>query len=101
MIGGIIALIMAFLLAMNLALGMLVFGVVLGLAVIITCLLSPETGFYINLVYCFTVYFISRMLFGDGLQVGVVIDVLIVAILFGFFVKGISLKRGINEFTRT
>jgi len=99
MIGGMIALIMGCLLAMNLALGMMVFGVVLGLAVIVMCLLSPETGFYINLVYCFTVYFISRILFGDGLQVGIVIDVLIIAILFGFFVKGVSLKKGINEFT--
>jgi hypothetical protein len=101
MIGGMIALIMGCLLAMNLALGMLVFGVVLGLAVVITCLFSPETGFYINLVYCFTVYFLSRILFGDGLQVGIVIDVLIIGILFGFFIKGVSLRRGINQFTRS
>jgi hypothetical protein len=99
-IGGTIAVIMGFLLAVNPALGILVFGGALGLAVIITCLLSPETGFYINLVYCFIVYFISRILFGDALQVGIVVDVLIIAILFGFFIKGVSLKKGINAFAR-
>src|SRR5882757_4393978 len=84
---------MGYLLAEKTLLGFGVFGAVLGLAIIITCLLSTETGFYINLVYTFFVYHFSRLFFSDGLPVGVITDILTGSMLFGLFIKGLSLKK--------
>jgi putative inorganic carbon (HCO3(-)) transporter len=95
---GLIAVCMGLLLARNTILGMGVVGSILGLAVIIVCLFSTETGFYINMAYSFFVYHVSRLFFGDQLPVGVITDVLIVAILFSLFIKGVSLKKSINQF---
>jgi len=93
-----LAVAMGFLVARNMSLGLGVLGFVLGLAVIIACLLSTETGFYITLIYSFFVYQVSRMFFSDGLPVGVITDVLSVTILFSFFLKGVSLKKSLNAF---
>ena len=92
---------MGFLLASNMLVGFGVFGAVLGLAVVIICLLSTETGFYINLVYTFFVYHFSRLFFGDGLPVGVITDVLTGSMLFGLFLKGASLKKSFTDFTHS
>jgi putative inorganic carbon (HCO3(-)) transporter len=96
-----IAVAMGGLMAKNLLAGMGVFGFVLGLAVIVACLLNTETGFYINLIYCFFVYQVNRMFFSDDLPVGIMTDVLSVAMLFSFFAKGISLKTSFNQFFRS
>jgi cell division protein FtsW (lipid II flippase) len=96
-----IALSMGLLLARNMILGIGVFGGIVGLALIIACLLSTEAGFYTTLFYCFFIYQISRMFFSDGLPVGVITDVLTVAMLFSFFIKGISLKKSLNQFTHS
>jgi O-antigen ligase/polysaccharide polymerase Wzy-like membrane protein len=95
-----IAVAMGWLLAENMILGIGVFGFIVGLAVIIACLLSTETGFYVVMVCCFSVYAVSRF-FADGLPVGVITDVLTVAMLFSFFIKGVSLKASINQFTHS
>jgi len=92
---------MGYLLAEKTLLGFGVFGAVLGLAIIITCLLSTETGFYINLVYTFFVYHFSRLFFSDGLPVGVITDVLTGSMLFGLFIKGVSLKKSFTDFTHS
>jgi putative inorganic carbon (HCO3(-)) transporter len=92
---------MGILLARNVTLGIGVFGVILGLAVIVACLLSTEAGFYINLVYCFFVYQVSRMFFGDELQAGVITDVLTLSMLFSLFIKGVSLRKSFNQFTHS
>jgi putative inorganic carbon (HCO3(-)) transporter len=92
---------MGYLLAKDMLLGIGVFGLVLGLSVTIACLLSSETGFYINFAYCFLVYQASRMFFRDGLQVGVITDVLIGSTLFSFFIKGDSLKKSMNQFIQS
>src|ERR1700728_1558310 len=93
LIFGLISVVMALLLTRNVTLGMGVVGGIMSLAVIIVCLLSTETGFYINMAYSFFVYHVSRLIFRDQLQVGVITDVLIVAILFSMFIKGVSLKK--------
>jgi putative inorganic carbon (HCO3(-)) transporter len=98
---GTIAAVMGVLLARNVNLGMGVIGAIIGLAVVIVCLFSTETGFYINMAYSFFVYHVSRLFFGDQLPVGVITDVLIVAILFSLFIKGGSLKKSLNEFVRS
>ncbi len=100
LIATIVAVVMGYSLAANMILGLGVLGAILGLGVVITCLLSPETGFYINLIYCFVVYYFNRLIFSDSLQVGIVIDVLTVGILLGFFIKGVAIKKGFNEFAR-
>ena len=84
----VIAVAMGLLLARDMVLGMGVFGGILGLAVIIACLLSTETGFYVNMACSFFVYHVSRLFFSDQLPVGVITDVLIVAMLFSLFIKG-------------
>ena len=96
-----VAVVMGFLLAKNMMAGIGVVGFIVGLAVIIACLMSIETAFFINMVYCFSVYQASRMFFDDGLPVGVISDVLSVAMLFSFFIKGVSLKTSVNQFTHS
>lgn len=96
-----IAVAMGSLLAKNWILGLSVFGLITGLAVVIACLLSTETGFYFIMVYCFTIYQVGRLLSTDGLPVGVITDVLTVAMLFSFFIKGDSLKKSINQFVHS
>src|ERR1700733_2249323 len=81
-VGRLIAAVMGFLLARYTAIGIDFFGLTLGLGVITACLLSPTAGFYLNMVYCLVIYQINRMFFHDQLQVGVIIDVLGISILF-------------------
>jgi putative inorganic carbon (HCO3(-)) transporter len=96
-----VAVVMAYLLSTRTVLGIAVFVAIVGLALVIACLLNTETGFYINLFYTFFVYHFSRLAFSDGLPVSVIIDGLLVLILFSLFIKGISLKKSINEFTKS
>ena len=100
LIGLFIATSMGFLVATSPAIGFGVLGLVLGLAVIIACLANPSTGFYMNMVYSMFIYQVNRMFFHDELQVGLAIDVLGFTILFGFFIKGVSVKTSFNEFIR-
>ena len=101
LIGCMIAVSMGFLLARYTELGLAVFGLSIGLAIVMACLLSPTAGFYINMVYCLVIYELNRMIFHDQLQVGVIIDALGVAILFGYIVKGSSVKKEFAEFVRS
>jgi len=98
---GLIAVSMALVLAWNINLGLGVFGFVAGLALIIVCLLSTESAFYINMACSFFMYHLSRLLFNDEVPVGVVTDLLILVLLLSFFIKGISLKTSLNEFIRS
>lgn len=98
---GLIAVSMALVLAWNINLGLGVFGFVVGLALIIVCLLSTESAFYITMACSFFMYHLSRLLFNDEVPVGVVTDLLILVLLLSFFIKGISLKTSLNEFIRS
>jgi putative inorganic carbon (HCO3(-)) transporter len=100
-IGCLIAVSMGFLLARYTILGLGVFGLAIGLGVIMACLLSPAAGFYVNMVYCLVIYQLNRMFFRDQLQVGMVIDVLGLSILFGYILKGSSVKKDLSEFVRS
>lgn len=101
LIGCMIAVSMGFLLARYTVIGLAVFGLSIGLAIVMACLLSPTAGFYINMVYCLVIYELNRMIFHDQLQVGVVIDALGLAILFGYIIKGSSVKKELAEFVRS
>lgn len=100
-IGCLIAAVMGFLLARHTLLGLGVFGLSIGLGLITACLLSPTAGFYVNMVYCLVIYQFNRMFFHDQLQVGMIIDVLGLTILFGYIVKGASVKKDFSEFIRS
>lgn len=100
-IGCMIATAMGFLLARYTEIGLGVFGLAIGLAILTACLLSPTAGFYINMTYCLLIYQLNRMFFHDQLQVGVVIDVLGVAILFGYITKGAAVKKEFGDFVRS
>lgn len=100
-IGCLVSVSMGFLLARYTIIGLGVFGLAIGLGVVTACLLSPAAGFYMNMVYCLTVYQVNRMFFHDQLQVGMVIDVLGLAILFGYILKGSSVKKDLSEFVRS
>ena len=79
-------------------------GIVLlsmSLALVIACLMSTETGFYLNMAYTFFAYHFSRLLFNDPLPVGVITDIFTGLMLFSLFIKRISLRKSINEFTHT
>src|SRR6185312_7537666 len=101
LIGCMIAVSMGFLLARYTVIGLALFNLSIGLAIVMACLLSPTAGFYINMVYCLVIYELNRMIFHDQLQVGVVIDALGLAILFGYIIKGSSVKKELAEFVRS
>jgi putative inorganic carbon (HCO3(-)) transporter len=92
---------MGFLMAKNLVLGLGVSGFVVGLAVIIVCFVSTETGLYINLIYSFFAFHISRFFFNDTFPVGIASDILIIATLFSFFIRRVELRKQIIEFANT
>ena len=73
-------------------------GVIAGLAIIITCLVNPELGLYINLVYAFFAYFFSRWIFQDEFPVGVAWDIIILATFLGLFVNVPDLKKNTGKF---
>ena len=75
-IGFLIAAAMGFLLARYTIIGLGVFGLSIGLAILMACLLSPTAGFYVNMVYCLVIYQFNRMFFQDQLQVGMIVDAL-------------------------
>ena len=82
-------------------LGLGVTGLACGLAVLLVCIFNTEAGLFINMIYSFFAYHISRLFFDDTLQVGVFSDILIVATLFSFFVKNVNLKQSINQFSKS
>src|ERR1700744_4774485 len=100
-VGCLIAALMGFLIARYTVIGIGLFGLTLGLSVITACLLSPAAGFYVNMVYCLVIYQFNRMFFHDQLQVGLIIDVLGISILFGYIIKGSSVKKDFSEYIRT
>jgi putative inorganic carbon (hco3(-)) transporter len=96
-----VAIFMSYIMTTRTNLGIGIFGLILGLALVVTCLLSTEAGFYLTLVYIFFIYHCSRLFLNEGFPAAVMIDVLTLLMLFSFFIKGISLKKSVNEFTRS
>lgn len=96
-----LAVLLGYLMATQLLIGIGFSGLIIGIAVILICLLNTEAGLYINLIYTFFAFHASRIFFNDQFPVGVFTDVLIVATLFSFFVQRISLKKNIEQFIHT
>ena len=96
-----LAVVLGLLLAKDLFLGIGMFGGLIGLSIVILCLLNAEAGVYINMVWSYFAFFISRLFFNDQFPEGVVSNVLIVATFLGIFVKGKTGRQLFNDFTRT
>lgn len=90
-----------YLIAQKTLLGMGFVGLICGLAVVLICMLSTEAGLYINMMFAFFAFHISRLFFNDELQVGIISDILILSTLFSFFVRRVRLRESLNKFTKT
>ena len=95
------AVVLGYLFAKQITLGLGLVGLICGGAVIITCFLNTEVGLYINVIYSFFAFAVSRFFFHDAFPTGVASDVLILATLFSFFIQRVDLKFSINKFVHT
>lgn len=87
-----------YLISGNILIGMGAFSAVLGTSLLIACLLSPELGLYINMLYIFSASGISRFLLHDQLPVGVITDVLVITNFVGLFFSNEKLRKNTAEF---
>jgi len=88
-----IAIVFGYLISGNILIGMGAFSVVLGASLLIACLLSPQLGLYINMIYAFSASSISRFLFNDQMPVGIVTDILVIITFLGLFFSNEKLKK--------
>jgi putative inorganic carbon (hco3(-)) transporter len=77
--------------------GIGLFAVVVGLFIVIACLLSTETGLYVNMVYAFFSSWASRFFFQDHFQVGIVADVLLWATFLSLFFGKPEFKKEFRD----
>jgi putative inorganic carbon (hco3(-)) transporter len=75
-------------------------GFVIGLAIIIACVVSPEVGLHINLIYAFFSYLLARWS-QDQFPVGVVWDIMVVANFLGLFINNPDLKKNTAKFFKS
>jgi hypothetical protein len=95
-----VAVVFGYLLAKQTELGLVLFGLIFGIAVAIGCLSSAEFGLYLTVIYSFFAFFISRLVFKEQLPVGVIYDVLVLVTFLGLM-KGYDFKSKFNKFVRT
>jgi len=95
-----VAVVFGYLLAKQTELGLILFGLIFGITVIIGCLSSAEFGLYLTVIYSFFAFFISRLLFKEQLPVGVIYDVLVLVTFLGLM-NGHDFKSKFNRFVRT
>jgi putative inorganic carbon (HCO3(-)) transporter len=93
-----VALVVGYLLAKQMVLGIGFFAGVVGLAVVIVCLLNIELGLYINITYSFFICHFSRLFFNDEFPIGIVSNVLIIATFLGLFNPKYNIRERFAEF---
>lgn len=97
-----LSVIFGYLLATSPLTGIALFGLILAVVVLVFCLTSAEMGLYILTGYSFFAFFISRLLFGGNMTVGVPYDVITLATFLGVLVqRQADLKGEFNKFVRT
>lgn len=94
----IIAAVLGFIGAGNLATGLAIFAAIAGLSVLIFCVLSPEAGLYVITLYGFLASALSRFVFNDQMPVGTVTDILVFASFMGLFFSNTALKANTTAF---
>src|SRR6059058_4566847 len=87
-LGAGIAIVFGVLMSRETLAGFGLFGLVIGFFVVLACIANTELGLYINVVYSFFAFHISRWLFNDEFPVGVVTDILILATMLSLFIRG-------------
>lgn len=95
-----IACVFGYLTSKEMLLGVGMLGFVIGLAIVVTCVVSPEVGLHINLIYAFFSYLIARWT-QDQFPVGVVWDIMIIANFLGLFINNPDLKQNTGKFFRS
>ncbi|HMH20620.1 MAG TPA: O-antigen ligase family protein [Puia sp.] len=95
-----LALGMGWVMAHNYLAGLGITGLILGVAVALTCMLNTEAGLYINMTYSFFIANFNRLLFYDELQIGVYSDLLVLITFLSFIIRRVSLQKSINKFTK-
>jgi putative inorganic carbon (hco3(-)) transporter len=80
-----IAVLFGYSLSNDLIQGLGLFGAVVGLAVFIVCIQSPEAGLYLITLYTFSASALSRFIFKEQLPVGVVCDIVVLSTFLGLF----------------
>lgn len=104
-VGALIAVLIAtafgFLLSSDIILGVSVFAIVIGIVVLTICLVNPEFGLYIIMLYGFSASGLSRYLLKDALPVGVVMDILVFITFLGLFFSNENLKKNTDNFFKT
>ncbi|HEY1871348.1 MAG TPA: hypothetical protein VGG71_09830, partial [Chitinophagaceae bacterium] len=96
-----IAIVLGYLFATRITIGIGLTGLICSAAVVLACILDTQTGLYINVIYSFFAFAFSRYFFHDEFPTGVASDILIIATLFSFFVKRVNLKITFNRFVHT
>jgi putative inorganic carbon (hco3(-)) transporter len=97
----IIAGVFGYLIAKETLVGLEIFAAIFGFFVLMTCMLSTEAGFYINIFYSFFIYAINRYLFREEFQVGIISDLLICATFLSLFIRRTEVGKKFREFTRS
>jgi hypothetical protein len=96
-----LAILLGFLLAREMLLGVGLFAAIIGLAVLLVCILNTEAGLYINIVYSYTICVVTRLFFNDELKVGVYSNILIIATFLGLFLRGSDFRQNFAKFSQT
>src|ERR1700759_2360801 len=90
---------MAFVMAWQMFVGLGVFALCLGLAVVLVCMISTEAGLYVSMGFSFFVCNFNRLLFQDQIQVGIISDGLILVTLLSLVIRKTNFKQSINRFS--
>ncbi|MBA2746248.1 MAG: O-antigen ligase family protein [Flavisolibacter sp.] len=98
---GLVALVFGYLISTEFTVGLGVFGVILGLFIVIACLLSAEAGFLITMVFSFFAFYFNRLIFQDEFQVGIVSDILIAATFLGLFINRKDVKKNFKRLSQS
>lgn len=94
------AIALGFLVANNVAIGLSIFAVMLGIFILILCLDNAETGLYLIAFFSFFSSFFSRLLFKEQLPVGTLFDILVAAMFVGVFTSRPYPKQEIGRFLK-
>lgn len=96
-----LAVLLGYLLAKQMVLGIGLFAGIVSMAVIIVCMVNVEAGIYINIFYSFFIFHFSREFFNDDFPVGVASNVLVIATFLGLFNPKYNIRKTFDEFART
>src|SRR5580698_4857815 len=96
----ILAIGLGYLTAVELLAGLGVTISIIGFTLMVVCILSPYAGIVINLLYCIFSAQLTRMFNMDTFPVGIVSDLLVLAILLGYFIRKVRLKETLEQWMK-